>query len=120
MKNAPLWRRALYASRGLRSALRNEASFRAEIMAVVLGLLFLAWLQPPLIWWALVLVLMALILAVELLNSAVEALADLLEPDFHPLIARAKDSGAAAVLVLSLTSVAVAAMLLWRHLQGGG
>jgi diacylglycerol kinase (ATP) len=46
-------------------------------------------------------------LAAELFNTALEYLCDLLHPNFHPQIAMAKDCAAAAVLVLSLTSLLV-------------
>ena len=64
--------------------------------------------------------LMGAVLAAELLNSAVESLADLVSPEYHPLVARAKDCGAAAVLVLSFTAVLIAALVLWRYLHSGG
>jgi len=47
-----------------------------------------------------------LVLVVELLNSAIESLADAVTLEEHPLIARAKDLGSAAVL-LTLILVAL-------------
>ncbi len=119
-KNKPIWQRTLYALRGLRIAAREEASFRAELWAVVAAVAFLLWAQVALWWWGLALLWMAMLLAAELLNSAVESLADLVSPEFDPLVARAKDCGAAAVFVLSSVGVALLLLILWQHFHGGG
>ena len=118
-KNSPLWRLALFAGRGLWAAAREEASFRTELLAVAAGVALLYWLRPPLIWWGVGILLMAAVLAAELLNSAVESLADLVSPEYHPLVARAKDCGAAAVLVLSIAAVLWVALLLWQRWCAG-
>jgi Diacylglycerol kinase len=118
-KNSALWRRALFAGRGLWIAAREEASFRTELLAVVGGVILLYWTGASLLWWGVGILLMGAVLAAELLNSAVESLADLVSPEYHPLVARAKDCGAAAVLVLSFTAVLIAALLLWRYLHLG-
>ncbi len=116
-KNKPIWQRAVYAMRGLLVAIREEASFQAELWAVAAALVFLVWVQASLIWWGIALLLMAMLLATELLNSAVESLADLVSPEYHPLVARAKDCGAAAVFVLSSMGVILILILLWQHLR---
>ncbi|MBU2718030.1 diacylglycerol kinase, partial [Acidithiobacillus ferridurans] len=81
------------------------------------GVILLYWTGASLLWWGVGILLMGTVLAAELLNSAVESLADLVSPEYHPLVARAKDCGAAAVLVLSFTAVLIAALLLWRYLR---
>nr|WP_226856782.1 diacylglycerol kinase [Acidithiobacillus concretivorus] len=106
--------------RGLKIAAREEASFRAELWAVLAAVAFLLWAQVALWWWGLALLWMAMLLAAELLNSAVESLADLVSPEFHPLVARAKDCGAAAVFVLSSVGVALLLLILSQHFRGGG
>ena len=56
---------------------------------------------------------------VELMNSAVEAVADAVTLDDHPLIARAKDLGSAAVMLALLFAGAVWLVVLGRRLFGG-
>ena len=118
-KNSALWRRAFFAGHGLWVAVHEEASFRTELLAIVVGVIVLYWTQASLIWWGLGILLMGAVLAAELLNSAVESLADLVNPEYHPLVARAKDYGAAAVLVLSIAAVLIVALLLWRRFHTG-
>ena len=56
---------------------------------------------------------------VELMNSAVEAVADAVTLDDHPLIARAKDLGSAAVMLALLFAGAVWSVVLGPRLFGG-
>jgi len=118
-KNSPIWRRARFAWRGLLVAIRDEASFRAELWSIAVAIVVLIGLRASWLWWALALLLMAALLATELLNSAIESLADLVSPEFHPLVARAKDCGAAAVLVISVSGGLLILLLLWHRLHLG-
>jgi diacylglycerol kinase len=60
---------------------------------------------------AVVVLTIALVLVVESFNTALETLCDLVSPEVHPLIKRAKDVSAAAVLLAALAAVAIAALL---------
>ncbi len=57
--------------------------------------------------WAAVVICIGMVIAAEALNSAVEAVADRLTSNPDPLIGRAKDYGALAVALLSLSAVIV-------------
>lgn len=52
------------------------------------------------------------VLMAEAMNSAVEAIADLVSPEFHPLIKKAKDVGAAGVLMMAMAS-AIAGLIIF-------
>jgi diacylglycerol kinase len=60
---------------------------------------------------ALVILTIGLVLAVEAINTAVEAVCDLVSPDYHPLVRRAKDVSAAAVLIAAVAALGVALAL---------
>lgn len=66
-------------------------------------------------WCWLVLAMMAVWTA-EALNTAFELLADVASPDFHPLVKKAKDVAAAAVLLSALGAVVVGVLILGPHL----
>lgn len=97
---------------GLASAFRREASFRVELLLGAAALLFTAWLSPPPLWVALVVIMIALVLAAELLNTALEQILDGLHPGQAEFVRIAKDCAAAAVLVFSVASVAVFGLML--------
>ncbi|MGC9128175.1 MAG: diacylglycerol kinase [Acidithiobacillus sp.] len=115
-KNGPLWRRSRNAMRGFLRAVAEERSLRTELIASVGAILLLLLLRAAPLWWALTTVLIAAILAAELLNTAIETLADRVSPELDPLIGRAKDFAAAAVLVLSVAALLVTVLLLWAQL----
>jgi len=48
----------------------------------------------------------------EALNTALEFLANVASPEFHPLVAKAKDVAAGAVLISAIGSVAIALLIL--------
>ncbi len=82
------------------------------IAVVTLGLFFgLSTLE-----WALVSVCIAAVLASEAFNTALELLADAVEPAHNPLIGRAKDVAAGAVLLTSLGAFAVGLLVFVPHL----
>ena len=96
-----------YSLAGLAAALRSEAAFRQELIAVAI-LAPVGWMlgangtQRALLIGSLVLVLI-----VELLNSAVEAVVDRVSLERHDLAKRAKDLGSAAVMLAIANAILV-------------
>ena len=113
MKNHSFDKRCRYACQGLASAFTHEVSFRTQLVFGLGVLLFMFWMQPPLVWGALVVVMIALVLAAELFNTALEHLVDGLHPEEAGFVRVAKDCAAAAVLVLSIAATVVFLLMLW-------
>jgi diacylglycerol kinase (ATP) len=117
-----IYRAAQYSEQGFRSAWRDEAAFRQELVLVLLLAPLTIWLPLPRIDTALLLALMGLVLVAELLNSGLEAVVDMASPDFHRLAAKAKDCGSAAVfvalLMLAGAWLALAGPVVWGMLRG--
>ncbi len=61
--------------------------------------------------WIAIVLCIALVLGMEGLNAGLESLADAVHPEQHPLVGRAKDLAAGAVLICALASVVVAAII---------
>ena len=93
-------------------------SFRIQLAAgvavVTSGLLFR--ISPG--EWIAVVLCIGLVLGGECANTALEAMVDLASPDRHPLAKRAKDAAAGAVLLFSLTSAVVGAIVFLPRLLG--
>jgi diacylglycerol kinase (ATP) len=117
MKNQPFYRRLRYALKGIRTAFRSEASFRTQSFFAGGALLLLIVLRPHPIWWAVTLLVISGVLAAELFNTALEYVIDRLHPEQHPMVARAKDCAAGAVLILSIAALGVAAALIWNSFR---
>ncbi|HEX9171826.1 MAG TPA: diacylglycerol kinase [Telluria sp.] len=107
MKNQSFRKRLGFALQGIAEAWRAETSFRTQCIAALCVLAVLIWRQPPMMWWAFLLINCGLVLSAELFNSALESALDHLHPERHPAIRIAKDCAAGAVLMLSLTGVCV-------------
>lgn len=106
-----------YSEQGIRSAWRDEAAFRQELVLVLLLAPLTIWLELPKLDTVLLLALMGVVLAAELLNSGLEAVVDMVTKDIQPLAGKAKDCGSAAVfvtlLVLIFSWLALAGPSLW-------
>jgi diacylglycerol kinase (ATP) len=116
MKNRPFIERLGFASAGIMAAWQAEHSFRIQLVMALLVLPLLVWLNPDLVWWAIMIMMGALVLAAELFNTALEHLIDHLHPEIHPTIKVAKDCAAGAVLIFSIASLTVTGCMVWSVL----
>jgi len=107
-----------FALEGLATLLRTQPNFVVHVAAacVALGLGIALRLGP--LELALIILTIALVLVVESINTALETLCDLVSPGVHPLIKRAKDISAAAVLIAAAAAVTVAVLLFGPRLLG--
>ena len=95
-----------YSLAGLRSAIREEAAFRQELILALVLIPVAVWLGDNGVERALMIASLLVVLIVELLNSAIEAVVDRIGTEPHDLSGRAKDLGSAAVFI-SLVAVPV-------------
>jgi diacylglycerol kinase (ATP) len=95
------------AARGLGLMLRHEPNARihlaATAVAVGLGVVLGIGREE----WALIAVAIVAVWTAEALNTALELLCDVASPSFHPLVERAKDVAAGAVLVTAAGALVV-------------
>ena len=96
-----------YARAGNLEDLKNETSFKLEIVFFIVFLLIAIFLPYP-IWAKILLVASMLVpLIVELLNSAIERVVDMVTSEYHELAKYAKDAAAAAVMLSLVFSAMV-------------
>lgn len=107
-----------YALDGLATMVRTQPNFLVHLAAACAALALGLVLQLSPVELALIVLTVALVLALECVNTALEAVCDLASPEFHPLVKRAKDVAAAAVLVAALAALAVAVCVFGPHLVG--
>ena len=98
------FRSALAGMRVLVASQRNAWIHGAATIAVVaLGV----YLGLSAAQWALVTVAVASVWTAEAINTALELLADAVAPEFDPLIGKAKDVAAGAVLLAAIGAAAI-------------
>ena len=117
MKNQNLYKRLIFALKGLRSAWRSERSFRAQIGVTFIVILSLFFLKATPQWWAIIILVIGATLAAELINTSLEYMLDLLHPNYHSQIGRAKDCAAAAVLVLSCSAIIIFSAFIYEKIS---
>jgi diacylglycerol kinase len=100
-----------YAFEGLATIVRTQPNFSVHLLAGCAALLLGAVLHLSPAEMALLVLTIALVLIVESVNTALEAMCDLASPGYHPLVKRAKDISAAAVLIAAISAVAIALLL---------
>ena len=105
-----------YAGEGLALMLRSQPNFLVHIAAAALALTLGVVLRLNPTELALIVLTIAMVLLIECVNTALETLCDLVSPEFHPMIKRAKDISAAAVLISAIAAVGVAILLFAPHL----
>lgn len=101
----------VHAGRGLGVA-TGQRNFRFHLVAAAVVLALAAWLGLGGLEWALLTVCIFWVLGMEALNTAVEALADRVCREHDPLIGRAKDLAAAAVLLAAIGAAIVGLVIL--------
>jgi diacylglycerol kinase len=109
-----------YAFEGIAILLRTQPNFWVHVLAACAALGLGLWLRLGATELAIIVLTSALVLVVESINTALEAMCDLVSPEHHPLVKRAKDVSAAAVLIAAVAAVAVAALLFGPRLAALG
>jgi len=106
-----------YAFKGIATLFREQP--HARIHALATGLVFvLAWqLGVSREDWQSTILTVALVWLAEGLNTALEYLADAAVPEQHPLIGKAKDVAAGAVLITALFAVIMAGLIFLPYLD---
>ncbi len=101
-----------YAFEGMRTLLRDEHNSRIHLAAMIVAIVLGFLLGISATEWCVVALCCGCVLMAEAMNSAVEAIADLVSPEFHPLIKKAKDVAAAGVLMMAIAA-AVAGIVIF-------
>lgn len=101
----------VYAGRGIAAGAKGR-NFRVMLLATVIVLGLLWWLQLPAIDCAVLIMCLGVVLSLELLNTAGEMLIDVLSPGFDERYGKVKDVLAGAVLVAAIASAVVGAIVI--------
>jgi diacylglycerol kinase len=90
---------------------RSQPNFLVHLSAAVLALAAGVVFRLSPTELALLVLTIAFVLVTECVNTVLETLCDLVSPSFHPLVKRAKDVAAGAVLIGAIASVGVGLLL---------
>lgn len=106
-----------YAGAGILTMLQSQHNawiHAVATLAVIAAGLFVGLSANE--WVGLILATMA-VWSAEALNTAFEFLADVASPEFHPLVKKAKDVAAGAVLLAALGAAVIGLLIFLPHLK---
>ena len=66
--------------------------------------------------WIFIIISIAIVWIAEILNTAFELLCDITQPDFHPIVKKAKDVAAGAVLISAISAVIIGILVFKQYL----
>lgn len=104
-----------YAFNGIKLSLQQrnmKVHVCCAILAVVCGFI----LKINIIEWCIILICIGIVLALEIINSAIESLVDLVEPNHHPIAGKIKDLAAGAVLIFSIITALIGALIFGKYI----
>ncbi len=96
-----------YSFRGLFKIFREEQNLQIQSLVAIIILILAAYMGIKPVEWCLVIMSISLVVLAEIINSALERVADVLKPRIHVYIKEVKDIMAAAVMISSISAVAV-------------
>jgi len=107
VKSQSIQQKIKNAYNGIVFTFKTESNFRLHCYSSILVFIVFLFLQPSLIWWALIIICIGLVIAAELANTAIEILLDHMHPEIHPEVGKVKDIMAGMVLSLSILAVII-------------
>lgn len=100
-----------YAFKGIYTLVYTQHNARLHLLSTLLVISGGLLLSLDTHEWAIIVLAMAIVWCAEALNTSVEFLCDLYSKEYHPLIEKAKDVAAAAVLVCSIGAALCGALI---------
>jgi diacylglycerol kinase len=105
-----------YAMKGIWLAFRYEPNMSFHLVAAVAVLIVNVLLDISRTEWLITLMLIGIVWMAEIFNTAIEKLADRVTQDRDPIIGKAKDLAAGAVLIICFAAVICALIIYWPYL----
>lgn len=97
----------VYAGRGVRTMLLSQHNAWVHAAAALVVFTAGVTLGVTRVEWMVLILAIVAVWTAEALNTALEFLCDVASPDFHPLVEKAKDVAAGAVLICAVGATAV-------------
>lgn len=104
-----------HAWRGIIFLIHEQHNARLHLVATLLVLVIAIYFPLQRWEWAALLLAVGVVWVAEALNTSIEYLADVFHPQQHPLIKRAKDIAAAAVLIISLLALLTGGIIFFPY-----
>ncbi len=104
-----------HAYEGMKCAFRMERNMKIHFIMTVLVVVCAVVFRLTVTEKAIVFICCGLVLVAELFNTAIEAVVDICSPQYSEGAKKAKDTAAAAVLVISITAAGVGIIIFFPY-----
>ena len=104
-----------YALRGIAVLLTTQPNARIHAAATIAVCIAGFYFGLNMAEWCWIVLAMMAVWSAEAFNTALEFLADAVNPDFHPLVGKAKDVAAGAVLIAAVGAVVIGVLVFGPH-----
>ena len=118
-KNRTFAEALVCALRGIRTVLEIETNAKLQVIAFAIVLIASFLFRISRGEFLLIVIVSTFVFALELVNTAFEHVFDILHPEYHLSVRRAKDILAGAVLIGALGAVFVGAIIFLPRILGG-
>lgn len=105
-----------YASRGLYIVISSQHNAWIHLIAIILVVIAGLYFNFTQAEWCWVVIAIIFVWTAEALNSALEFIADLVSPEYNPMIRNAKDAAAGAVLITVIGSIIIGMLVIGPYL----
>lgn len=96
-----------YAFAGIAVLIKSQHNAWIHLLAIMLVISCGLFYQIDVVEWCLVILAIVAVLVAEALNTAIEFLCDVASPNLHPLVEKAKDVAAGAVLISAIGALII-------------
>lgn len=105
-----------YASKGISYVYKTQRNFRIQLMILLLAAVIGLLLNISATHWIMLFIISCLVLTLEIINTAIENMIDMITDEYHQSAEKAKDAAAGAVLIASIFSVVIGAIIFLSYI----
>ncbi|MFC3158244.1 diacylglycerol kinase (ATP) [Chryseobacterium arachidis] len=116
MRKPPVHKSFLNAFRGVFLMMRNERNFQLELLAFLINVFLIFYLQLSSLDLVLILIVSFGVLSAEIFNTAIEKICDIIQPEFDKRIGFIKDISAGAVVLMAILAVVVGVLVYGKYI----
>ena len=100
-----------YAFNGLLILFKEEHNARIHLFGAIVTTAAGFYFEISKYEWLALILVIGLVITLEIINSAIEGIADFISPNYHEMIKKIKDLGAAAVLTGAITAMIIGGLI---------
>ncbi len=116
MRKPPIHKSFFNAFRGVFLMIKNERNFQIELLAFIINIFLIFYLNLCATDKVLILIVSFGVLVAEIFNTAFEKICDIIQPEFDKRIGFIKDISAGAVILMAILSIITGILIYGKYI----